>query len=204
MRVEAVRQPAPVPPAGHELTWAERLHGWPQKLADGWLRLWLPRRWPGLTLAPTARVEWPSYWRLHPRAQVSLGTGVWIRHHAEVLIEGGRLTIGEGTYVGPYAVLNGHESLTIGRRCLIAEMVAIRDVDHDFADPTRPPADQGYRVAPTRLGDGVWIGAKCSILKGVTLGDGCIVGANSVVTRDLPAGAIAVGAPARIVGWRHG
>jgi acetyltransferase-like isoleucine patch superfamily enzyme len=204
MPAETRLRPAPEPPAPFDLTWAERLHGWPQKLADRWLRLWLPRRFPGLTLAPTAQIEWPAYWRLHPRARVSIGPDVWLRHHGELLIEGGSLTIGAGTYIGPYAVLNGHDSLTIGRRCLIAEMVAIRDVDHAFADPDRPPAEQGYVVAPTCVGDGVWIGAKSSILKGVTIGDGAIVGANSVVTKDVPAGAIAVGAPARIIGWRHG
>jgi acetyltransferase-like isoleucine patch superfamily enzyme len=204
MPADLQRRAAPSPPAPADLTWAERLHALPQKVADRWMRFWLPRRSPGLALSPSARVEWPSYWRLHPRARVAIGADVWLRHHAELLVEGGRLAIGDGTYIGPYAVLNVHESLTIGRRCLIAEMVAIRDVDHAFADPSRPPADQGYVVAPTRIGDGVWIGAKCSILKGVHIGDGCIVGANSVVTRDLPDGAIAVGAPARIIGWRHG
>jgi acetyltransferase-like isoleucine patch superfamily enzyme len=204
MQAEARLRPPPSPPAPGELTWAERLNGWPQRLADRWLRFWLPRRMPSVSLAPSVRVEWPSYWRVHPSARVAVGPGVWVRHHAELLVEGGSLTIDEGTYIGPYCVLNVHDSLIIGRRCLIAEMVAIRDVDHAFADPDRPPAEQGYVVAPTRLGDGVWIGAKSSILKGVTIGDGCIVGANSVVTRDLPAGAIAVGAPARIIGWRHG
>jgi acetyltransferase-like isoleucine patch superfamily enzyme len=204
MPAESRLRPPPAVPAPADLAWAERLHGWPQKITDRWLRLWLPRRFPGLSLAPSARVEWPSYWRIHPDARVTIGPGVWIRHHAELLVEGGRLSVGAGTYIGPYAVLNGHESLSIGRDCLIAEMVAIRDVDHAYADPGLPVAAQGYTVAPTRIGDGVWVGAKSSLLKGVTLGDGCIVGANSVVTRDVPAGAIAVGAPARIVGWRHG
>lgn len=202
MRVDL--RPVPTAPQATRLGWIPRLSTWPAKLTNRFLHLWLPRCHPGVTLDPSVRLEGPTYWRVHPNARVQVAADVWLRHHAELLVDGGELTIGAGTYIGPYAVLNVHESLRIGRDCLIAEMVAIRDVDHAFADPARPVAHQGYAVAPTRLGDGCWIGAKVSILKGVQIGDGCIVGANSVVTRDLPAGCIAVGAPAKPIGWRHG
>ncbi|MBC7545672.1 MAG: acyltransferase [Candidatus Sericytochromatia bacterium] len=200
MQVE--RRPSPVLPATVRLSWAARLNTWPAKLTNRFLHAWLPRCHPGVSLDPSVQLEGPSYWRIHPQARVRLAAGVWLRHHAELLVDGGELWVGEGTYIGPYAVLNVHDSVRIGRHCLIAEMVAIRDVDHAFADPTRPVSQQGYTVAPTQLEDGCWIGAKVSILKGVRIGAGCIVGAGSIVTRDLPAGCIAVGAPAKPIGWR--
>lgn len=190
------------PPVRYPL--AARLSTWPQKLANRALHLWLPRCHPGLSLAADAKLEWPCYWRIAPAARVAIGAGAWLRHHLELLVESGQLSIGAGSYVGPYTTINVHGEVTIGRDCLIAEMVSIRDVDHAFADPGVPVAHQGYRQAPTRIGDGVWLGARVSVLRGVTIGPGCVVGAQSVVTRDLPAGAIAVGVPARVIGWRHG
>lgn len=53
------------------------------------------------------------------------------------------------------------------------------------------------------IGDDVWLGAQVLVMPGVTIGDGCVVGAGSVVTRDLPANSIAVGSPAKIVGERE-
>jgi serine acetyltransferase len=200
MRVEH-RRPPPTPDAARA-SLAAWLSTWPHKLTSRFLRAWLPLCHPGLSLAPDVMLEGPTYWRIHPQARVRLGAGVWLRHHAEFLVESGDLSIGDGTYIGPYCVLSVHESVRIGRNCLIAEMVAIRDVDHAFGDPALPVAQQGYTVAPTRIGDGCWIGAKVSILKGVHIGAGCIVGAGSVVTHDLPAGCVAAGAPATFRRWR--
>ena len=71
-------------------------------------------------------------------------------------------------------------------------------------DPDRPMRAQGYTTAPIIIGDDVWLGAKSVVLKGVSIGHGAVVGAGSVVTRSLPSGAIAVGAPARVVASRPG
>ncbi|HSV14851.1 MAG TPA: acyltransferase, partial [Tepidisphaeraceae bacterium] len=78
----------------------------------------------------------------------------------------------------------------------------ITDHDHGL-DPSRPPLAQQMIAAPTRIEDWVWIGANAVILKGVTIGQRTIIGAGSVVTRDLPPNVIAVGVPARVVRQRE-
>ena len=204
MPVERLWLPPAPPLPRSALRLPVRVATWPRRLRDRTLRAWLAWCWPDCDLSPRAQVEGPTYWRIRPGARVRLDAGVWLRHHAELLVEGGELVIGADTYIGPYSVLNVHAGLTIGRNCLIAEMVAIRDVDHAWDDPERPVATQGFRVAPTTIGDGAWIGAKSSILRGVRVGAGAIVGAGSVVTRDVPDGCIVAGVPARPIGWRHG
>jgi acetyltransferase-like isoleucine patch superfamily enzyme len=77
--------------------------------------------------------------------------------------------------------------------------VSIRDHDHRFADPTLSVAEQGYEVAPVRLGRNVWLGCNVTVLKGVSLGDSCVVGANAVVTTSFPAGSVLAGVPARVL-----
>ena len=90
----------------------------------------------------------------------------------------------------------------IGENCLIAELVSIRDHDHAFLSTNIPIRDQGFTIKPVSIGKNVWIAAKASIVKGVTIGDNVIVGANAVVCHDIPANAIAVGVPARVIRMR--
>lgn len=114
----------------------------------------------------------------------------------------GTLRVGEGTIFGHHCTLAARDSVTIGVDCLIAELVSIRDHDHCFDRMDIPIRDQGFTIAPVRIGKNVWLASKVSVLKGVTIGDNAIVGANAVVTRDIPANAIAVGVPARVVRMR--
>ena len=74
--------------------------------------------------------------------------------------------------------------------------------DHDFSDPTASVLSQSRKSAGVRIGDGVWLGAGAKILDGVSVGDHAVVGAGAVVREDVPASAIAVGIPARVVGSR--
>jgi acetyltransferase-like isoleucine patch superfamily enzyme len=91
------------------------------------------------------------------------------------------------------------ESIEIGEDCLIAEMVSIRDHNHRFDRLDVPVRCQGMASAPIRIGRNVWIGGKATIIKGVTIGDNAVIGANAVVTHDVPANSIAVGVPARVI-----
>jgi len=116
----------------------------------------------------------------------------------------GVVEVGERTVFGHHCTLAADRSVVIGRDCLLAEMVSVRDHDHAVADPSRAVLEQGRVTAPVRIGDNTWLGAKVTVTKGVTIGSDVVVGANAVVTSDLPDGCVAVGVPARVVRRRDG
>lgn len=105
---------------------------------------------------------------------------------------GATVGIGNGTYLNRRTEITCKGSISIGEDCAISWDVLITDTDyHQLGDS---PA-----VAPVKIGNHVWIGAKSIILKGVTIGDGAVVAAGSVVTKDVPAGALVGGNPAKII-----
>lgn len=76
----------------------------------------------------------------------------------------------------------------------------ITDADHRVDDPSRPITWQGFESrGPTRVGDNVWCGANVVVTSGVTVGERSVIGANAVVTRDIPPFSVAAGAPARVI-----
>lgn len=106
------------------------------------------------------------------------------------------LTIGSSCYFSHNCNITCAEKITIGDNCMFANNCTIIDHDHNFdADGVRGT----LKSAPIKIGKKVWCGANVIILKGVTVGDGAIIGAGAVVTKDIPAHTVAVGAPARIV-----
>ena len=109
-----------------------------------------------------------------------------------------KLSIGEGTYINRRTMLDATESLTIGKHVAIGPGCYITDHDHGL-DPALPPLQQPMHAKPTRIGDWAWLGANVVVLKGVTIGERTIVGAGSVVTRDLPPDSICAGVPARVI-----
>ena len=108
-----------------------------------------------------------------------------------------KIAIGARSYLNRGAFLDAAQSLSLGRDCGIGPGCYLTDHDHG-GEPGAPPLAQPLVSKPTRIGDCVWIGANATVLKGITIGDGAVVGAGSVVTRDIPAEAVAVGVPARV------
>ena len=88
----------------------------------------------------------------------------------------------------------------IGEHCMLANGCFVTDANHRFDDPRTPVPWQGFNTkGPTRIGDNVWCGANVVVTSGVTIGERCVIGANSVVTTDLPPFSIAAGAPAKVL-----
>jgi acetyltransferase-like isoleucine patch superfamily enzyme len=123
--------------------------------------------------------------------------------HGFVVESRGRLEVGSRSVFGHHCTLAVDELVSIGRDCLVAELVSIRDHDHAFSSPGIAILDQGRATAPVRIGNNVWIGAKATITKGVTIGSNTVIGAHAVVTGDLPEDCVAVGIPARVIRYRH-
>lgn len=108
---------------------------------------------------------------------------------------GATLTIGESVRINYGASIAATSLIVIGDRVRIGPYVMIVDTDfHGLEDRMERPAGR-----PVIIGDDAWIGAKASVLKGVRIGRGAVVGVGAVVTRDVPDGAIVAGVPARIV-----
>jgi acetyltransferase-like isoleucine patch superfamily enzyme len=113
----------------------------------------------------------------------------------------GVIEIGECVRINSGAMIVSNAHVRIGRDTLIGEYVSIRDGNHG-TDAGLSMRSQPQNVAGVVIGSDVWIGRGCCILKGARIGDGAVVGANSVVTGEVLAGTIVAGAPARQIGSR--
>ena len=119
-------------------------------------------------------------------------------HHARSIFttfEHGRLLIGDRAFINYGVDIAATGLVSIGADCLIGTHVSIIDNDfHGLVDRHETPSPR-----PVVIGDNVWIGNRAIILPGVTIGEGAVVGAGSVVTRDVPARTVVAGNPARMV-----
>jgi acetyltransferase-like isoleucine patch superfamily enzyme len=112
----------------------------------------------------------------------------------------GFLEIGDNCLLQPYATMNASGAgIRIGNDVIFGPMVSIHAGNHVFSDPDRLIREQGTTHQGVVVGDDCWIGAKVTILDGVIIGRGSVVGAGAVVTKSLPSLSIAVGNPARIL-----
>lgn len=113
------------------------------------------------------------------------------------------IKIGKNSHIGEHCHISACHSIVIGNGVLTGRYVYISDNSHGKAGLSQmslPPYERPlYVKGPIVIGDNVWIGESARILSGVTIGDGAIIGANSVVTHDVPAYCVAVGCPAKVV-----
>lgn len=108
------------------------------------------------------------------------------------------LRIGDRCSIGRFSHINAYGSVTVENDVLMGERVHISDMTHHFADANVPVKDQPLDfVAPVVVKRGAWIGSGAVLLPGVTVGKNAVVGANSVVSHDVPDNQVAVGVPAR-------
>ncbi len=131
--------------------------------------------------------------------RLEIGAGTLLEPHVWITAPGeARVRIGEGTFLNIGVMVAALSLVEIGSHCMLANGCMVTDANHRYDDPDRPITWQGFTSrGPTRIGDDVWLGANVVVTSGVTIGERCVVGANSVVTRDLPPRTVAAGAPAK-------
>ena len=142
----------------------------------------------------------PSYalrhWYLRQFCGLKLGRDSSI--HMNCFVTGYDIEIGHHTIINRQTYLDGRVPLKIGNNVNVSHQVMIHTLTHD-------PQDPGFACVegPVEIGDYVWIGARALILPGVRVGEGAVIGAGAVVTRDIPPYAIAAGNPARVIKQRN-
>lgn len=185
---------------------------------------WYLRR-RGVDLAP---YSWIPGWvdlELAGNASVSIGERVFIPRRIEVFgadngrIELGRevtidtgarlhvandavMRIGDRVGVGPYNFFNAFDDLTVGEDTMFGPLININCADHGV-ERGKPMREQKGTYAPVTIGRDCWLGAMTIVLKGVTIGDGAVIGGGAVVCDDVPSYCIAAGVPARVIKERE-
>lgn len=138
---------------------------------------------------------------------IRLGTNVTLGAHSTITVTGvlrsagGSVDIGDNVGIGPNAFLAGQGGLTVQESTIAGPGLMIFTEDHEFGGSNTPIRAQGEVRSPVVIEAGCWLGARVTILRGVTIGAGSMIAAGSVVTRDVPQGVLAAGVPAKIV--RH-
>jgi acetyltransferase-like isoleucine patch superfamily enzyme len=135
---------------------------------------------------------------------ITIGGGVFIGRNTILSCKNGDIDLEDGANVGFNCEIFSASAVRIGRDTLVAAYCYVIGGDHDFADPSQPVLAQGRRSAGVTVGAGAWLGAGAKILDGVTIGDGAVIGAAALVRDAVPAWAIAVGIPAKVIGVREG
>jgi len=131
-------------------------------------------------------------------AEVWVGGGSWLQSLSKGT--GLALEIGDGTSIAGNCVLSAAQSVRVGKKVLFARGVYVSDHIHRYDHVGHAVLDQGItRVEPVEICDGAWLGENVVVCPGVRIGRGAVIGANAVVTEDVPDHSVAVGAPARVV-----
>lgn len=136
-------------------------------------------------------------------AVLRLGRWSWIGHGTKIRAHEGIVEIGAKTVLGQECTISSFQSVRIGRECILADRVMLIDFDHGVVEVERPIRLQGIYKRDVAVGHNCWIGYGACILRGATVGDNCIVGTSTVVTKDVPPNAVVGGVPARLLRMRE-
>jgi len=145
---------------------------------------------------------------LYNEHYIHVGSGTMIGPHCtlsagmmpgQICITDPVVSIGDRCLIGKGSAVVGHFSITIGNDVWTGHNVYITDQNHGYEDVTRPIGTQSMPEKPVTIGDGSWIGYGSVVLPGASIGDHVVIGANSVVTGDIPSYSVAVGSPAKVI-----
>ena len=150
---------------------------------------------PGVSLGPDQTTAM--------RGVVEVADSCELNQGVELNPWGGSIRIARRVWLGPYVVIYGHGGVEIGEQTLISMHCTILSSNHTIPAMGALIHDVPDELLPTKIGRDVWIGANAVILGGVTICDGAVVAAGAVVTKDVEAGAIVAGVPARLLRKRE-
>ncbi|MEX2527304.1 MAG: acyltransferase [Gemmatimonadota bacterium] len=177
---------------------AKLRHGW-RFLRAGAIRsaemAQLTRRFPEVSLAPTAVIRDPRRFSAGPRTRIE--EGVYMNCGGDWSPDG-YFRCGSGCFLGAYSVIYAGGGVELGDNVALAPHVLIASHHH----PVDPPADpmlSRFVTNPVRIGSNVVMGMGATVLPGVEIGQGSMVAAGALVTRDIPPGSLVMGSPARRV-----
>ena len=132
--------------------------------------------------------------------EVYIGAGSWLQAIPDGMNTSPSLMIGNGTNVAGYCVLSAVRSVILEENVLLARNVYISDHIHKYTNLNLPIKDQGVdKVEPVLICRGAWLGQNVVVCPGVRIGRNAVIGANSVVNKDVPDYCVAAGSPARVV-----
>lgn len=136
-------------------------------------------------------LRWEEAWRCKKVAEIkilsgrlSIGKGFYMNRGSYIaVVDGGNATIGKNVNINRHSMIVCQDSITIGNDCSIGPNVLIYDHDHKFG---AQGMKKGHNKSPVSIGNQCWIGGGAMILRGTTIGDGCIIGAGSIVKGTIP------------------
>jgi acetyltransferase-like isoleucine patch superfamily enzyme len=151
-----------------------------------------------------AFARWPVHGNVleaFREGRLEIGAHTLLEPHVWLTAPGSaRIRIGSGTFLNIGVMVASLDLVEIGDHCMLANGCFVTDSSHRYDDPDRPVPWQGFTSkGPTQIEDNVWLGANVVVTSGVTIGERCVIGANSVVTTDIPPFSVAAGAPARVL-----
>lgn len=136
-------------------------------------------------------------------SQICIGDYVQLKPEVEIeAVENAKIKIGARTVINKHVWIHSGSSVEIGQDCLIAPYVGILATNWNYADCSKPINTQGSSSKGIVIGDDCWLGHRVSVVDGVKIGQGSVIGAGAVVTKDIPPYSIAVGVPAKVVASR--
>ena len=127
---------------------------------------------------------------------LKIGVGTNIAPHC--FITGAQISIGNHSMINRFCFLDGRGGLEIGHNVNISHFTLIQTLSHDHQSPKFEDTAKSVKI-----GDHAWLGARCLVLPGVTIGEGAVVGAGAVVSKDVPPFSVVAGVPAKVIGTRN-
>ncbi|MCB0345238.1 MAG: hypothetical protein KDD66_08965 [Bdellovibrionales bacterium] len=137
------------------------------------------------------------------QSSIAIGRNVFIGKHTIILAKPGSIVLGDACNISSHCRIATQSRVEIGNSVLIAAYAYIGPGNHIIEDTEKPIMEQGMAHGRgVKIGDNVWIGTRATVLDGVTVGSGAVIGAHSLVAQDVPENAIVAGTPAKIIRYR--